>query len=140
MNIDRTQLLYLQNILLKSKDFKSSQEKENFSIKPINYNQKIYNFTIEQRTEELKNMLFKNKQKVENVYTKAESAFEEGYIRKVEGLNLFKIAKDIQYFKDNIIEDTHLIRNIIINLELENHLDMLEEDILEFINLNNILI
>jgi hypothetical protein len=67
---------------------------------PRTYNQKIFKLAKELRERELKVLVLKNFLNFENVYDKANSAIEDGYING----DIFPLANNIKHFKGGSLE------------------------------------
>lgn len=96
---------------------------------PRTYNQKIFKLAKELRERELKVQVLKNFLNFENVYDKANSAIEDRYIVG----DIFQIAKDIKHFKETMINDEQIIKQIVLFYDLNDSLDDVKDEYLKYV-------
>ena len=96
----------------------------------VNINDKLYTLAKEIRLEELKKEIFLDEYIIiGNVYSKAESALEDRYISNI---GVYELANNILEFK-KFVDDNKLIRQIVLELELEHRIHEMNPEYLKFI-------
>lgn len=100
--------------------------------KPQSHNDKVFTLAKEIRKEELKKEMYKEEYFIENVFTKASNAIEERYV--VATKSVYDLAQEINNML-KFVDDVKLIREILIESELQGDLKSLKS---EYFKYNNI--